>query len=185
MAESDASKKARKVFNVARALALDSYAHLEAALGLLFASTLGTKPPYATFILSKIVNARARNEVVQRIVDLRTAKSFRLFTNSLFGHISEVDHLRNQLVHWRVQQSKAGNFVLKPTDMLSDSTVAMDKAAIDALSYKCLFLVQVITTFSRHLGKPKDSALEKRFKQPLQCPPEREDLFFPLYPPTT
>lgn len=175
----DTSKIARDRFYVARAEALNWYASVEQGLAFMFATALATNPRYATLIISKMINTRARNEVVQRIVDWHTGKRFRAFTNSLFTIIGNADTQRNQLVHWRVKARDKGGFALIPADILSDSDDAMDESEIGALSHKCFFLAAVTGAMSRHMKDwASDPALHERFQQPLHYPPERGDLLF-------
>jgi hypothetical protein len=175
----EAPEDPRDIFYIARAETLNSYALLEQALALLFATTLRTEPSYASLIISKIINTRARNEVVQRIVDHATELRFRPFTNSLFVCIATVDSLRNQLVHWHVEE-KDGQFSLKPADILSQSQARMSEEEIDELGTKCLFLAAVTRSFSILLsdGREHFPASRERFQQPLVYPPGRDDPLF-------
>lgn len=175
----DSSEEARDQFYISRAEALNSYALLERALTILFAAQLGTAPNYATLIVSKIINTRARNEVIQKVVDHSTGKRFRPFTNSLFAQVAEADGLRNQLVHWHVEERDDGTFALCPTDILSTSDARMTEAEIDALNHHCLFLSGVTLVFSNHTRDwAKDPALHERFRLPLRYPPEPDDPLF-------
>ena len=170
----DNSEDLRDQFYIARAEALNSYALMEQSLSFLFASRLGTAPQYATLIVSKIVNTRARNEVIQRIVDDSSARLFRPFTNSLFTQIGKADGLRNQLVHWHVEE-KEGRFQLKPADLLTTSDARMSEDEIVDLGRQCIFLSAVMMVFRAHLDEWKSPSLHARFQQPLRYPPEPDD----------
>jgi hypothetical protein len=172
---------ARDQFYIARAETLNAYALIEKGLALLFAQNLGTNPGYATLIISKINSAHTRNEIVQRVVDDRTAKTFRPFTNSLFSLIGSVDRLRNQLVHWHISERDA-EIVLVPTDMLTKSDANMTENDVDALGVKCIFIARTLGTFSGHLDDWSASPeLHERFLQPLVYLPEPDDPLGPKH----
>lgn len=170
------SEKLRDRFYIARAEALNNYALVEKGLTFLFATCLDANARYASLIISKMINTRARNEVVQKITDWHTLKKFRPFTNSLFKLIGEVDGERNQLVHWHVKDREDGTFVLVPSDMLSTSDATMDENAIDALTEKCLTLAAMLSLFCGHVKHPTHPALHERFQQPLEYPLAPDDL---------
>ncbi|TXC68167.1 hypothetical protein FSZ31_10730 [Sphingorhabdus soli] len=166
---------ARDQFFIARAEALNAYALMEKGLTFLFARTLGTNPRYATLIISKINSARTRNEIVQRVTDDHTAKTFRPFTNSMFKMIGTVDELRNHLVHWHVGERNS-ELMLVPSDVLTKSEACMTENEIDALRAKCLFIANALSEFGNHLENWGASpALHERFLLPLVYPPEPDD----------
>ncbi|MEJ7776855.1 MAG: hypothetical protein WKF52_05620 [Sphingomicrobium sp.] len=178
---SHSPRKTRDHFNTARAEALNAYALLEKGLALLFATALSTDPRYATLTISKIINTRARNEVVQRVVNMSTVNAFKAFTNSLFVLIGQCDSERNKLVHWYVEE-KHGQIALRPTDLLTKSDDRMTADDINALWAKCLFLCQLVSKFDAHQSNwAHDPALHERFLQPLRYPPEPDDPLFPSY----
>jgi len=185
------SLDARNKFSIARAEALLGYTYIERALSLLFASILGTRARYATLIISKILNTRARNELVQKIADDVTQKKFRTFTNSLFREISDLDGKRNMLVHWLIEVREDGVSVLRHPDPFGGSNVEMTERQLWELASKASFLVSVINMFREYITKPeKGDALRNIFLQPLSCPPEphhplyqmRRDNGLPLWP---
>ena len=176
MAESSEDK--HNSFYIARSEALNAYNLVEQGLAIVFARMLGTETRFATLIISKIINTRARNEVVQRVIDDRTKKEFRPFTNSLFTEIADVDSIRNQLVHWRVDVM-TGDYTLRPADLMSDSDARLHEADIDELVKKCLFLAETIHFFDGFIqNEVPDQTWRDRFSQPLKYPPERDDLLF-------
>jgi hypothetical protein len=173
--------KARDQFNIARAEALNAYAMLEKGLAFIFAKCSGGDVRISTLVMSKIVNTRARNEIVQRAVDMRTVNTFKTFTNSLFALIGQIDGERNKLVHWHVDE-KGNELALRPTNLLSDSEDRMTENDIDNLWTKALFLARVIGLLDTHMADwGNDPALHERFLQPLRYPPEPDDRLFQSY----
>jgi hypothetical protein len=172
----ESSHEPRDRFYIARAEALNGYALMEKGLAFLFTTALNANPRYGTLIISKMINTRARNEVVQRIVDWETGNVCRLFTNPLFSMIASADGVRNKLVHWHVKERSEEEFVLIPTDVLSKSEAALTEQEIDAFNCLCVFIAAALGKFASEFNEAtRDPALRGRFLQPLRYPPEPDD----------
>jgi hypothetical protein len=175
------SNKLRDQFYIARAEALNAYALLEKSLALLFSKVLETDPRYATLIISKIVNTRARNEIVQRVIDMHTVGTFKAFTNSLFARITEADSERNKLVHWHVD-IHSDPLSLRPTNFLSATEDRMSEAKIEGLWKKAMYLASVVNEFDTHLQDwARDPTLHEKYLRPLCYPPEPDAPQFQFY----
>jgi hypothetical protein len=175
----DPYEKQRDQFYIARAEALNSYNLLEQGLAIIFAQLLSEHKNFGTLIISKMVNTRARNEVVQKVIDYKTGKRFRPFTNSFFVLVGETDLKRHQVVHWHLGDDGDGVFYLRPTDLLSESQERLTEDDLDELTGKCIFLASAINQFSHHIPDwSRSPAWHERFLQPLKYPPEPDD---PLY----
>jgi hypothetical protein len=181
MADTSSEEEARDSFYISRAEVINAYNLMEQGLTLLFATVLGTNARYATLIISKIINTRARNEVVQNIVDHRTQKRFRVFTNSLFSEIATIDRLRNQIVHWRVDV-QTGEYLLRPANIMSDSPERISESDLDEVWGRATYLAGALKLFNDFIqGDLPDPAWLDRFSRPLTHPPEPDDLLNPLH----
>ena len=87
-------------FKIARAEAIDAYSSLEISISRLFADLLGTKPDLAGVVLFRIGNARAHNKIIELLVKRKYGPKFNLYWNSVFKLMGQLDHRRNEVVHW-------------------------------------------------------------------------------------
>lgn len=171
------SKSEIQSFHIARAEALDAYNLLEQGLGITLAQLLSEHPKFGSLVMSKMINTRARNEVVQKVIDHKSGKAFRPFTNSLFAEIATVDLKRNQLVHWHQNLLGDDGLYLRPTDFMSDSADKMTKEDMIEMGKKCAFLSRALLLLRAHMrDTSRYPTLRERFAEPLRYPPEPDDL---------
>lgn len=184
----DDVKRAQDAFNIARAEAIDAYAQLEISLMFLLTLMIGRKQHHSMAILSRMNNARSRNIVIQKIVDKETTKKYRAFTNSLFKTISEVDEVRNQIVHWHMASifshdestSEDRMHALIPFNPIDREPPLLYKSDIADFTWKTFFVAREASDFSSFLDPDQATRVASwpqswrdRFLQPLSYPPER------------
>jgi hypothetical protein len=85
---------------LARAEALDTYAGLEHWLCGLFARLTSLDDETAGIVFYRITNFRARNTILEKLLDRKLGHDYRLFWNSMFEFIRQLDQKRNEIVHW-------------------------------------------------------------------------------------
>jgi hypothetical protein len=89
-------------FYLARSHAINEYAKLETTLFFLFAQLMEAKYEYAAIPFFKINNARARKEILEKMLRKRCGDKYSLFWNSLGNHLTGLDQRRNEIVHWAI-----------------------------------------------------------------------------------
>jgi hypothetical protein len=177
---------ARAKFFILRSEAIDAYANLEKGLSLLFARSLRTKQKYGTLIVSRIVNTRARNQIIQAVIDDVTNEQLKTFTNSLFKLIGEADSARNHVVHWHVVQKNSGEIVLKTPDVFrgypfEDSGEEVDDRGLSDFRWKSLFLTAAISLLQTYVSASEARAsLPDIFQRPLSYPPAPDHPLFEM-----
>lgn len=95
-----------------RGLAIEAYAGLESALNYLFGHLLETSPDKAGVVFFRVVNSRARNTMLEDLLDKKHRKKYDDFFRGisgapgqkrqpgLFAMITALDQQRNEIVHW-------------------------------------------------------------------------------------
>ncbi|ABS64433.1 hypothetical protein Plav_2826 [Parvibaculum lavamentivorans DS-1] len=101
-----------------RIKAIESYTQLEYALSMLIATTLNIDHRQAFTIISRMVNARSRCALVSDMIALSDIAECRPFWRGIEKIITEIDGVRNKIVHW-IQASTNG-----PLDSDGKQTVA-------------------------------------------------------------
>jgi hypothetical protein len=89
-------------FFIARALAINDYARYEVALLFLYSHLMKTPIDYAGVAFYKLNNARARLEILERLLRKRYENKHAKFWESLGGRFGRLDSDRNHVVHWVV-----------------------------------------------------------------------------------
>ncbi len=77
------------------------YANYEQSLAALFAHLMSVTPDYAGVPFFRLNNARARSEILERLLHKRHGSDYNVFWNSLKRyHMRPLDERRNNVVHW-------------------------------------------------------------------------------------
>jgi hypothetical protein len=87
-------------FLSARGKAIESYVGYEQSLANLYASLMGVSQDYAGVTFFRINNARARLEIMERLLRKRHGDQYNLFWTSLKKQLGGLDARRNEIVHW-------------------------------------------------------------------------------------
>lgn len=83
-----------------RGKAINSYAILESSLCLLMTTLSGTPPGVGATIFYRIASARARNDILTKLVKKRHGAKFNIWLNSFIKAVGQLDQTRNEIVHW-------------------------------------------------------------------------------------
>jgi hypothetical protein len=167
-------------FFITRASAIATYASVEQSLADLFSYLLGTPPDYSGVPFFRINNARARNDILERLLKKRHGPKHNLFWNCLVKYLREVDAIRNQIVHWGmlgVYNRKDGTLIrirlIPPNYWDRDAnTPKLTKEDIEAFSEKCAFLIRALDLLRDVAsGKTQDRASLDICRQPITYPP--------------
>lgn len=95
----DAQIATHQIWSV-RGRAIDNYAQLEQSLCALLAYLAGTSRDVAAVIFFKITNARARNDILDKLVRKKHGTTYALWWNSFIKDVGLIDRWRNEVVHW-------------------------------------------------------------------------------------
>jgi hypothetical protein len=104
-------------FQMTRGLAIESYAGLEKSLAYLFSHLLEAPIDKASIVFFRIVNSRARNRILQDLLEKKYGDRFDRFWHGvpgqsgkkqpgLFAMITVLDERRNEVVHWHTVISR-------------------------------------------------------------------------------
>lgn len=173
-------------FKMARADAIDAYSGLEIAFARLFAVVLGTKPDLAGVVLFRVGNSRARNNMIEQLIKRKYGSKHNSYWNSVFKLVGQLDHTRNEIVHWTINVlpnfNRSGKLtsatVLLVPPNIWDRRRGKQKLTerdLKAFALKCEFAEAAVWSFVMFALAPRN---RKRravwlniFQQPLVYPP--------------
>ncbi len=96
------------IFYVVRATAINLYAEYEQSLHMVYAHLLRIEPDWSGVTFFRLNNARARLDIVERLLKKRHGDTYNHFWNSLKKHLRRLDEVRNQIVHWTIYDQTQG-----------------------------------------------------------------------------
>jgi hypothetical protein len=145
-------------FWAARAIAIQSYASLEQALGELFAGLGEIRPEIAGVIFFKITSAQVRDAIIDKLFQLKFASGFNLFRNSLIKALRPLSNERNEIVHWNVINSitrhddgrMTGTLLLEPPALWRErpSVKTWSIESLRSYKVKCDFFKTIVGMFT-------------------------------------
>jgi hypothetical protein len=177
---SDVNAQLISELNAVRGAAIQSYARLEQSLCGMFAYLAGVTDQIAGIIFFKMVNARSRIAVLERLKRLKHGDEFNLYFNSIMAEAGRLDGLRNQLIHWHtvhsVAATKAGNdwdVFLSPPNFwdfgINSPTMTLDN--IREFDDRCDVFSRGLNMLKRYwLNQESAASWRDRFEQPLVYP---------------
>jgi hypothetical protein len=159
--------------------AIQAYAGLEQALFLLFSRFSGTAKDVAGVIFFKITAARARDDILEKLLEIKYGNRYSVFWKSFASLINVVSGRRNEIVHWIATTTTSQGFF--ETNLLPPSfwtrPMRTGKVSNDDLvefAAKCRFICELCGLFQMELSqKPEAPPLAWRdiFQQPVVYPP--------------
>jgi hypothetical protein len=175
--------QSRQDLALARAVALDAYAAVEASLCALFARLLGTDEGSAGIVFYRINNARSRNGMIEKLLKRRKGADHNLWWNSMVAIMRIADERRNEIVHWHgvahiFQNETTSEFVvthrLEPPNYLvrTDQTPSLGPEEMAEFVIRCDFIARSLNMFMLELrGKLAHEPWHDIFRQPAAYPP--------------
>ena len=173
-------------FWAVRGKAIESYAHVEHGLLLLFSSFVGVKPDVASVIFFRITNPRVLSEILDILLEKKHPKQYSNFWSSLDKMIRELSEMRNRVVHWVVSlyADKHGykGIGLVPPDFFNKKPGAKASVRTEELMdfiAKCEFVWSLCNMFAMFLDPdvtphwtPEElQTWRDIFQQPVAYPP--------------
>ncbi|HEV2973046.1 MAG TPA: hypothetical protein VGY55_23975 [Pirellulales bacterium] len=92
----------RDPFHAVRGLAIQSHASLEQSLCSLLATFGDIREDVASVIFFKISNARARDDILEKLLKKKYGEKHAVFWHSVKILNGQVTQVRNEIVHWNV-----------------------------------------------------------------------------------
>jgi len=178
-----------------RAEAIQAYALLEFGLNKLLAALLETDQKASGIVFYKITNARARNDIMEKLLHYRHGNTYNLFWNSLVKIIRCIDIKRNEVVHWhtsaREETVRRDDVLIKtrtfelvpPNSYWRENAGVITVRDMKEFSKKCKFISDCAIMFSRRLGGKQTQAWLDTWQQIFLTPAVYPPLdTHPLYP---
>jgi hypothetical protein len=179
---------------IARAQAIQAYANLEQSLCQLFAFLLGVDMAAAGLIFFRIVNTRARNKIIEGLLEMKYEAKYDKFWNSVFKLLRKTDERRNEIVHWHgmfdayVQEGREGYILrssLAPPNFWGGvSTRRIEPNDMHEFCDQCDFLIRCAGAFEVTMKDGRFSdvpSLIDIFQQPAPYPPPDSHPLSPTY----
>jgi hypothetical protein len=182
-------RKLQRELALYRGLAINAYAGLEQSLFMIMAD-LG-EIPHATarLIFFRISNARARNEIVDKLKKAKFGSKNNLFWNSVMKEIGLLDQRRNQVVHWHTNIFLGGDWAGVPSSsglsnpgQLGGASPKMTIADLKDFSSRCNVFSQAlhqIVFYWRMVPPGTMTPSLEIFQRPLTYPPPPGHPLFP------
>jgi hypothetical protein len=174
----------------ARGRAIQGYASLEQALCAILSLCTDTKFDVAAAIFYKITAARARNDIVAKLLKKKFGGTYNLFWNSIFARLKgHLDTQRNNIVHWSALATIGSDehdqmkveVCLKPASYWDDPNGEFERltaADMEAFEDECDFWARLIGQFGTIMSGSLDHVADfdkapwlAIFQQPLAYPP--------------
>jgi hypothetical protein len=184
---------------IARAAAIDAHANFEQALFTLFASLLGAPRDRAGIVFFRIASAPTRNKILESLLKKTHGNKYKVYWNGcepkaqdgLFPLIRQLDHRRNELVHWHIaMEIRAGDGsaisreALEPPNFwnIADNRPKITVKDLENFVQKADFVTRSVAMFyaltSGDLPGVVPGPWPEIFEQPiLYPPPETHPLF--------
>ena len=195
---------------VARALAIEEYSKLEAALARLLAVLLGTTLAKASIVFFGLLNTRARNEVIEALVTATHGDRYKAYWNGQAGSrsaprvsgllalIRQLDDERNRIVHWQTVQNVGRNpdgspntfeQLMKPDFWFREphaAPTAIQVEDLEAFIRKADFVTRSVVMFGGFTADdrfPEDAKAtwSQIFQEPVPYPPSDAHPLSPNY----
>ena len=174
-----------------RGLAIQRYADLEQTLCKLFANLTGMKSDIAGIVFFKIVNTRARNGIIDKIIRKIYSGKYSLFWNSYLVQLRNIDTTRNHIVHWNTMHDIHIDAALEHTHEVklmppnfwnvSPDTPVLSLNDIKKFMEACDIFAKLCYAFQFTLNgrmSPDDNTWLEIFRRPLIYPlPEDHPLY--------
>ena len=182
--------------NALRGVAIQSYARLEQSLCGIFGHLAGVTDQIAGIIFFKMVNARSRIAVMERLKRLKHGDAHNLFFNSIMSEAGRLDGVRNHVVHWHTIQTvnatdEGGTWTvfLSPPNFwdFDDNSPTMTFDDLREFDARCDLYSRALNLLRGYWLHPKrETTWRDIFEQPLRYPlPEGHPLTrLPTAPPT-
>jgi hypothetical protein len=185
-----------------RALAINAYASLEAALCRNFGYLMGTKLDLAEIVFYSITNTHSRNRILDELITKKFGSEYEPSWNGvpgthnkrgLFTYIRQLDQRRNEIVHWHVTMDFAATnpmdarySLMKPAAyaVLERATSTISIPEFQAFIAKADFIAYFANMFSiiaREDDFPELPSLRDMFRQPVSYPPPDTSPLSPNY----
>ena len=180
----------REQLRIARAFAIENYASVEHVLCQIFSHLLGTPIKTGALVFFKIASARARNTIISDLLRKEHERTYDLFwhgkkdgqndSGGLFKLIRQLDHKRNEIIHWtfmsNINANSSGN-VTHSTHLSPPSSIyqwpfdtKIGREELEEFSDRAVFVAIVASMFNAavlsSLAMPKE--LRESWKQICQ-----------------
>lgn len=171
------SGEAEHAFSAERGFGIAQYAYYEEALCTLYAHLLGVTPAVAGITFFRINNARARVDILEKLLSHAHGLKYRRFWASMKSGLRRLDETRNRVVHWTTIVTHAETPVvsLNPPNHwdANENTPSMLIEDLAAFADECQFFCNTLAYFTYHLeGKSfVTAAWAEVFEQSVQYPP--------------
>jgi hypothetical protein len=160
-ADMEARRKASIEFNLARSMAINAYAILEANLGRVFVHLIGAEPMQGYAAFAAIDSAQTRLNTIKRLLELKHGREFEVFYEHLARNLKGLSGTRNKIVHWLAQTAhRKGAFDPRKDIFLHRhpdkfSREKFYKHEIDDFWRKATFYANIVFSFSLYLENPE------------------------------
>jgi hypothetical protein len=196
-------------FQIARGLAIESYANLERALCYVFGHLLGARQDRSSLVFFRIINYRSRNTIISDLLEKQYGTEFDVYWHGqpggpgvkklpgLFNLIRTLDDGRNEIVHWQTvhrwgrdenTRHSSSSEELVPHIYFSKSTevVAITKDGLKGFKEKTDFASGSTWMFYKVMAKdsvkePEIATWLQIFQQPVIYPPSDNHPLSPNY----
>jgi hypothetical protein len=185
-----------------RALAINAYASLEAALCRNFGYLMGTKLDLAEIVFYSITNTHSRNRILDELISKKFGSEYEPSWNGvpgthnkrgLFTYIRQLDQRRNEIVHWHVTMDAAPNPMAARYSLMKPAAYAVLERATSTISIPefkdfiekadfVAYLANMFSVIAQGEGDfPGLTSLRDIFRQPVSYPPPDKSPLSPNY----
>lgn len=193
-------------FQIWRAHAINSYAHVEQSLAQCISDLIGSDPVVGFTVFYQVSNARSRLRIFEKLIEHRHKDSYDVFLHGrpgtkdksgLLGLLNSLDQRRNEIVHWHVLQEITGDgetmrstLVLAPPAFWSGMAAERRTTAdMQEFSRKATFTSRILNMFNVFNSKairPEgwDDKWSPVFREPCSYPPSESHPLFIRSEPT-
>lgn len=149
------SVQAEVALCTARGFAVADYAYHEEALCHLFAYLMGVPLSMAGIPFFRLNNARARLDIIDRLLKKKCGTTYRTFWTSVKAQLKQLDEQRNKIVHWTtvVTHHDVPVVSLVPPNHwdADENTPSLLEADLIEFASRCRFYCNVLSYFLYHL----------------------------------
>ena len=138
---------------VRRAEAIQAYASIEYSLAMVLMVLLEKNDPNIGFsLISRMVNARSRSHLIEDLLSQSDVAELSASWKRLAKKLSEVDGVRNKIVHWNyVQSEKNGeieNYLMPWSAFSGQTQEKMNLSEVELFISKANQMASMISVFS-------------------------------------